>query len=308
MNKANEANKVKVKGFFSTLFTLFTSFTFSLQAASTSSVAVDAPSAFSAAGSTVSLNGTSLLEVARSVGLGREEYVYAVHWGVLKVGHATLGSPDIVRHQDREAYHLVSTARSLSFFDAFYKVRDRNEAWLDAATFRSLGFLKNLREGRYRRDEEIEYNHATGRFKATIKKKKGQIVHEEGSMKPWAYDVLSALYWVRAQNLNVGDEISIDVNTRKDWPMVVKVLKREKVRTPAGDFQCLKVEPMMRDEGIFVQKGKSMHIWLTDDARKIPVLLKAEVFIGSVKAELQEIVYNDLSPSLDSSSGTPKME
>ncbi|MBI4667829.1 MAG: DUF3108 domain-containing protein [Elusimicrobia bacterium] len=66
---------------------------------------------------------------------------------------------------------------------------------------------------------------------------------------------------------------------------------------PAGEFHCLVVEPSLRGEGIFIQKGKSMQIWLTDDSRKIPVLVKAEVFIGSVRAELEEIVYSDLSSS-----------
>jgi hypothetical protein len=232
-------------------------------------------------------------DMARTIGLGREEYRYGVEWGILKVGKATLGSPEVVVFDGTAAYRIVSTARSLPFFDAFHRVRDRSEAWLDTRLFRSLGFGSYLREGRVRKEMTMVFDHESGRFKATIRKKNGTVVQEEGPLKPLAYDVLSALYWVRAQTLAKGMELTIDVNSRKDWPLRVLVHKRERVRVPAGDFDAWVVEPLMREEGIFVHKGKSMKIWMTTDSRKIPVQLSAEVAIGSVRAQLEEIVYKE---------------
>ena len=78
------------------------------------------------------------------------------------------------------------------------------------------------------------------------------------------------------------------VNREKQYPLIVKVLKKETVKTPAGKFNCIVVEPQIRGEGIFVAKGKSLKVWLTDDKYKMPVKMEAEVFIGSVYAELQE--------------------
>lgn len=244
---------------------------------------------------TNSLDGLnqSLFEVARTIGLGRENYVYRVSWGLFQVGEATLGAINVVNVGGQDAYHIVSTAKTLPFFDAFYKVRDQNEAWLNTTNFVSHGFGKYLHEGRFYRNETVVFDHAAGIFKATVKKKDGRIVQEEGPMKIFAYDVLSALYWIRAQDLSIGKEFIIDVNTRQDWPMVVKVEGVEKVRVPAGEFECFVIEPSLRDEGIFIQKGKSMRVWLTNDPRKIPVKVAAEVFIGSVKAELEEIVYKE---------------
>ncbi len=237
------------------------------------------------------LKAQSLAGVARTLGLGSEEYVYRISWGALKVGRSTLGAPDAVTIDGKPAYHIVSTARTSSFFDAFHKVRDSNEAWLDSTNFISRGFGKHLKEGKFFREEIVVFDHEAGAYSATVKNKKGEVKKEAGTMKPYSYDVLSALYWVRAQDLVVGKEYSIDVNTRKDWPLMIRVKGTKKVKVPAGEFDCLVIEPMMRDEGIFVQKGKSMDIWLTNDARKIPVKVQAEVFIGSVKAELEEIVY-----------------
>ncbi|MFC1523002.1 DUF3108 domain-containing protein [Elusimicrobiota bacterium] len=242
--------------------------------------------------------GNSISDTARAIGLGRERYIYNVYWGFIKVGRATMETTSTAHitlpdGAVREAYHIISTARTLPFFDAFYKVRDKNESWIDKETFLSLGFAKHLREGRFRREETVYFDHKNGRFKSTVEKKNGTIVREEGDMKPLSYDVLSSLFYVRSRELEIGKNIEIDINTRKDWPLVVKVLRKKTRKVPAGKFECILVKPELRDEGIFIQKGKSMKIWLTNDSRKIPVLLKAEVFIGSVKAELTDIEYKN---------------
>ncbi|MBI4667830.1 MAG: DUF3108 domain-containing protein [Elusimicrobia bacterium] len=97
----------------------------------------------------------SFMDLARTIGLGREEYVYSVEWGFLKVGRAQLGSSEIVKYENKDAYHIVSYAKTLPFFDTFYKVRDKNEAWLETRKFFSLGFGKHLREGHFRRNETV---------------------------------------------------------------------------------------------------------------------------------------------------------
>ena len=66
----------------------------------------------------------------------------------------------------------------------------------------------------------------------------------------------------------------------------------ETVKTSAGKFPCIVVEPQFRGEGIFVSKGKSLKVWLTDDEYKMPVKMESEVFIGSVSAELLEYKRN----------------
>jgi hypothetical protein len=72
--------------------------------------------------------------------------------------------------------------------------------------------------------------------------------------------------------------------------LVVRVLRREKVKTKAGRFSCLVVEPGMREEGIFIQKGRKLQLWLTDDDRKVPVLMQVEVFFGHVTARLAKML------------------
>jgi hypothetical protein len=69
--------------------------------------------------------------------------------------------------------------------------------------------------------------------------------------------------------------------------MEVRVLGRETIKTPAGKFNCVVIEPLLKAGGIFKNNGRLV-IWLTDDERRMPVLMKSKVAIGSVKVVLQE--------------------
>jgi hypothetical protein len=102
-------------------------------------------------------------------------------------------------------------------------------------------------------------------------------------------DALSSFYMTRFQELPIGGQITFDYHaSRKTKPMEVRILGREKVKTPAGKFSCIVIEPMLKAGGIFKNKGRLV-IWLTDDDRRMPVLMKSKVMIGSIKVVLQEV-------------------
>ncbi len=171
-------------------------------------------------------------------------------------------------------------------------MRDVNYSWLDAETFYSLGYTQSLREGNYKRDEWITFDYDTNTYYGEIQKK-GDPREISGVLTGPVLDMLTSLYYVRSQPLHVGQDVILDiVNREEKYPMVVKVLGKETVKTQAGKFKCIVVEPQFRGEGIFVAKGKSLKVWLTDDKYKMPVKMKTEVFIGSVSAELLEYKRN----------------
>ena len=190
-----------------------------------------------------------------------ESLEYEVDWGVVSVGVATLSAHDVVLFNGRLAYRIISTAHTAKLWDAFYKVRDSNEAWIDAYSLDSLGYLKNLREGRFFRDEWVLFYKDISRFLAQEKNRKGDVEYSQGEIPVPIHDILSSMYYMRNQDLKV----------------------------PAGDFDCFKIEPLLREEGIFIQKGKKLVIWLSDDPRHIPVEMQAEVFFGHIKARLSKI-------------------
>jgi hypothetical protein len=219
-----------------------------------------------------------------------EKLVFDMSWGLLSVGEATLGVDKIVMFNGRPAYHLVSEARSNSFCDTFYVVRDLNESWLDARTLTSLGYSKKVREGRFFRDEWVLYDRDAGTFVNRRMNKDGSFNVRVGTIPAQVQDILSSIYFVRAQALADGSELKVHVNTPDNWPLAIKVMKREPLKVPAGRFPSVVVEPMMIREGIFVQKGKRLRLWFSDDAQKRMLMMKAEVFFGNVTAALREML------------------
>ena len=79
-------------------------------------------------------------------------------------------------------------------------------------------------------------------------------------------DALSAFYLTRFRALPIGGRVSFDYHAgRKTSVMEVKVLGRERVKVPAGTFNCVAIEPVLKAGGIFKNEGRLV-IWLTDDA------------------------------------------
>lgn len=221
-----------------------------------------------------------------------EELKYGLYYSFIKAGTAYIKNRGITDINGRKAYLIQTSAFSAPVIDAVYKVRDINLSWLDTQNFYSLGYAQSLREGRYKRDEWLTFDYNKNTYYGEVRKKEEpRIISGELPIK--VLDMLTSLYYVRAQKLEVGKDIVFDIiNREKQYPLVVKVLGKETIKTDAGKFDCIKVEPMFRGEGIFVSKGKSLQVWLTDDEYKMPIKMKVEVFIGSVYAELLEYKRN----------------
>ncbi len=219
-----------------------------------------------------------------------EKLSFNMSWGLLSVGEATLGVDKIVMFNGRAAYHLVSQARSNAFCDTFYVVRDLNESWLDAKTLTSLGYSKKIREGHFFRDDWVLYDHDAALFVNRRTSKDGSYSVRTGTIPAQVQDILSSIFYIRAQPLRPGAELTVDVNTPDNWPLSIKVLKREPLTVAAGRFASIAVEPTLIREGIFMQKGKRLRLWFSDDPGKRVLMMKAEVFFGNITATLREML------------------
>lgn len=217
----------------------------------------------------------------------REYLEYEIYWGLMNVGSAYLRIDRIVMIDGRPAYHIISGARSSAFITNFYTVNDINESWMDIRDLYSFGYYKNIREGNHAFNEWVVFDNNTKTFHGEKMGKSKNAAPVEGALEGPVNDVLSALYLVRTMDLKPGTLREITVNTKRNWRMNVKFRKREKESTAYGRFKCVLVEPQLGDDGLFVaKKGKKMLVWITDDELRLPLILKAEIFLGSVTAKL----------------------
>lgn len=224
-----------------------------------------------------------------------ESLNFEIKWGVIPAGSAAMEvkaySP-LQMHSDKEqisAYQIEARAISNAFVDLFYKVRNVSVSWYDPLARVSHRFEQQIREGKYHKDQVMELDWKKLRFKNKENVKGREPKIEEGELHLPAVDILSSLYLARTNPLEAGKEYIFDVHSgSRTWPLVLKVLKKESVKVPAGTFDCFLVEPFLRETGLFLQKGKKLQVWMTADERKMPVLMKAEIFIGHISAELKE--------------------
>jgi hypothetical protein len=103
-----------------------------------------------------------------------------------------------------------------------------------------------------------------------------------------AFDPLSAFLEITRRNLMVGQSEFIDVfDNKKLLKTEIKILKKEKINVLAGEYDTIVVMPLLKSEGLFRKTGE-MHLWITDDDRKLPVLFTSKAVIGKFSVVLAE--------------------
>jgi len=210
-----------------------------------------------------------------------ERYVFSVRYGPIRAGTATIAIEGIRTVEGDSCYHYATTAESNDFFSTFFLVRDRVESYAAVEDLLPRRFEKHLSEGNYARDDTIGFD-----------QRNHLAIYADGRMfeiLPGTHDILSAFFDARTRALQPGDVVNLECHAdRRNYPLRTQVHRRERVSVPAGDFDCLVVEPMLRTPGLFQHEG-SLTIWLTDDARKIPVQMKSKLPIGSISVVLTGI-------------------
>ena len=215
--------------------------------------------------------------VERPFGPG-ESLKFSVQYGFIKAGYAYLEVPEVREWNGRPVCTLVARAESNKFFSNFYKVRIRIESYWDTLGHFSLRYAENRREGKHRARSEIVFDYS-----------RQQAQYQDGQtvpIPPEVQDALSSFYYTRLQALPLGGSVFFDYHSsRKSLPLEIRVLGRQQIETPAGKFRCVVIEPILKAGGIFKNKGRLV-IWLTDDQRRMPVMMKSKVLIGSISALL----------------------
>ena len=214
-----------------------------------------------------------------------ERLSYDISWIGLTVGRGVLEITPDVPFEDRIVLRAVSTARSNRLLSFFYKVRDRVESLIDSSELYSYQIIFDQKRASRKRFKKISFDH--DEHVATLYYK-GKST--EYSIPSKVQDSLSSLYLLRTvPEFEVGSSIFIDVYaSKKSWKLEIQIVSRETLRTVLGKIPTIKLNALVRFEGVLWDKG-DFHIWLTDDERRIPVLMKGKIAIGSITATLSEV-------------------
>jgi hypothetical protein len=225
---------------------------------------------------TVAASSVKRARVPFAVG---EKMEYDVKFAVLRVGNAHMEVVGLDNLRGRAAWHTAFWVRGGNFM---YRVNDVYESWMDAETLSSLRFVQELEEGGKDTERRFEIYPERSIFVQTSKKP----AKEEASVSQ-PLDDGSFLYFIRTIPLEVGQTYDFNRYFRPDRnPVRIKVLRKEKISVPAGSFNAIVIQPVIKTKGIFSEDGHA-EIWLSDDDRHIMLQLKSRLSFGSLNLFLK---------------------
>jgi hypothetical protein len=212
----------------------------------------------------------------------KQTLTFTVDWRVFTAGMAVFQI-----EQEGTARKITATGDSVGAVTMLFPVIDRFQAGFDTKTGCSTGFSKQLQEGRRKVSSELSFDYAQGKQKQVEKNLvKGTSKEQTASIPACVTDSLSAIFYAASQPMVVGQTIRFPLaDSMRTVTVTMKVEAKEEIKTPAGTFQTIRVEPTA-DEGVVKNRG-NIWVWYTDDARHMPVQIRAHLFWGTITARLQ---------------------
>jgi len=233
--------------------------------------------------------------------------LYLFFLPTMDAGHAEVSMEGGVEYQNRNLTRIVFTARSSGTLArlAGMNIDDRFEFLTDPETLCTRTIVKREREGKRKRDISIVYHSEERRLhilELDLSVNPPEVKRDRSveNIPPCIRDVLSAAYFLRTRNLSQGATIQSMVGDNEKFKEIKSTVeKKEKVDTFLGKTDTWRIETDM--SGLFRQGGH-LKVWISDDAKKIPVQFEAKVPFGKVTGRLVEYT----SPAEKESAGADR--
>ncbi len=213
---------------------------------------------------------------------------YRIHYGLLTAGSATLTTLKTT-YRDEPHFYVKGVGKSTGAVRAFFKVDDVYESFINYNTGLPSYYVRNVKEGSYRQHYQTVFNHNNQTLILTDKKNTANGSKVIKSVKG-IQDMLSAFYYLRsldAGQIKVGSVFNLNVWIDDEmFPFRLKVAGTENVKTKFGTISCLKIIPSVMSGRVFKEK-EGVTLWVTNDGNHIPIAIKAELAVGSLKADLE---------------------
>lgn len=213
-----------------------------------------------------------------------EKLRYRVTYGFMDAGEAIMELQSSTKKgSNRETIHAVGTGRTLGGFNAFFKVQDKYESYMDKKGIFPWFFVRRVDEGGYKLSQDYTFKHD----KYKVDNGKGK----EFKIPIGIQDMVSSFYYARTLNFKdmkkgktfefkcfMDDEI---------YNLKIKYVGDEVINIRKGKFNCHKFVPVVQT-GRYFKSEEDVNFWVTNDENKIPIMVKAKIPVGVVKMHLVE--------------------
>lgn len=205
--------------------------------------------------------------------------------GFLRAGSAILEVKEETLN-NKKVFHTKGAGWTSGMIKWFFEVDDLYESYFDKETIQPYLFKRKINEGGYKKHRITSFNYDANT--AYVQ----DFIEQTDTVIPVlnVQDMLSSFYYLRSKDvskLNVGDEIKLDMFLDSQvYPFKLKYLGKDILRTKFGKVNTLIFRPIVQSGRVFKEQ-ESVTIWITDDANKIPIKMKASLAVGSLRADLE---------------------
>lgn len=209
-----------------------------------------------------------------------EKLEYQGRFGILRVGTAVLSVEGVEPFRAAPHWRFSFTS---NVSVPMYKNTTELSSWTGVDDFVSRRFTKDIEENGKRRTEEFRIFPDSGFFRRNADAPKPT---PDGPL-----DDVAFFYWIRTIPLEVGQTYRFENYFRDERnPVTVRVEKRETKELPDGSkVPTLVLHPIVDEPNGMFSKRSEARLWLTDDARRLPVEIRSKYAFGEVKLVLQKV-------------------
>jgi len=216
-----------------------------------------------------------------------ETLKFRIHYGVVNAGNATLEVKEATR-ENKKVFHVVGSGVTTGMTKFFFKVNDVYETYFDKNTGKPYQYVRKIDEGGYTKNQEGFFNQANNTVLVKDYKHKSQ---KTISVTENVQDIMSTFYYLRnhpsVNKLKVGEAITVDMFFDEEvTKFKLKFIGREDIKTKFGTVSTMIFRPYVQAGRVFKEE-ESLTVWISDDANKIPMRIKASLAVGSLKADLE---------------------
>lgn len=222
------------------------------------------------------------------------EYLkYRIHFGFLNAGYATIKLKNSTQN-GVDVFHAYGHGWTTGAAKLFYVVDDVYESYFTKGQVKPVLFKRRVDEDGYLIQRDLTFDHKNEKVKVEDFIKN---TTETYTIKD-VQDMISAMYYLRSIDITTieeGDEVEVKLFfDGESFPFRLRFDDKETINTKFGKVKTWRVQPMVQKGRVF-ENEESVTLWVTDDANKLPIRIKASLVVGSLKADLE--VYRGLANS-----------
>jgi hypothetical protein len=210
-----------------------------------------------------------------------EKIGYTLTWNMLPVGEANLELKGFKNMNGIKARYASLSVVTNDFLSSMFSLNASFESLFEHNAKYSFEFISKI----FQDDKEMYEHVIFDPQKQNYRSSSSKGIKEGKTLKD-VKDILTVLFYIRTLDLKVGYKYILNLHSQDvSTPITVKILKKEQLNTIFGQRNCFMVEPLIYQNNT-IDLGGRIFIWITSDAKKLPVYIKVESNIGVVSAKL----------------------